>query len=456
MQFLNNRQKITLAILLMLYFFMIVIGVASCSPLEEKWNVTFYEKNDNSIYSVIDLGLKGFIVAGSHGQSASSINSDGFLYEVSPDGDLMWRTYFGGDQSDSFSEVLLDGEHNYIAIGSTASTGSGKRDALIVKVNSNGDQLWNRTLYSESCIISSAQRTSDGNLVLAGIRAPLITAGGNLMALLIKADSEGNELWAKNFGSGWIRKYDSFSSVQETPDGGFIMAGITTSFSSSNMGDGWMVKVDSEGNEMWNRSFGDVDIDMLNSVSLCADGGYIAVGKSKPYGESLFNAWIVKTDKDGNLLWEKRYLEGSDSSLNSIIQSSDGDFIVAGSAGKVPNGSIQASFGVDNYQGMLMKIDGDGEEIWSYVFDNYSSSTFNTVIESNGCYVVGGSATPESSGDSDALLAIFEDTEMINEMQRKSAELKTSDQAIEEESPLSFTITLSGLGLAFIFARRRL
>jgi hypothetical protein len=435
---------------------MLVTGIANSSPLEEKWNVSFYEKNDNFILSIIDLGSKGFIVAGSHGHSASSANSDGFLYGVSPHGDLVWRTYFGGDQSESFSEVLENGEQDYLAIGSTASSGSGRRDALIVKVDSNGSQLWNRTLYQESCIISSAQRTSDGNLVLAGIRAPLITAGGNLTALLIKADSEGNEIWAKNFGSGWIRKYDSFSSVQETPEGGFIMAGITTSFSSSKMGDGWMVKVDSKGNEMWNRSFGDVDIDMFNSVSLCADGGYIAAGKSKPYGKSLFNAWMVKTDTDGNLLWEKRYLEGSDSSLSSIVQTPDGNYIVAGSTGKVPNGSIQASFGVDNYQGFLMKIDDDGEEIWSYVFDTYSSSVFNTVIESNGCYVVGGSVTSKSSGESDALLVLFEDTQLINEMKKESIELKISDQSKEEKSPISFTITLAGLGLAFIMTRRRL
>jgi hypothetical protein len=434
-------------------FFVGIACAVNSSPLEEQWNVTFHEKDDDFISSVIDSGSGGYVLAGTMGYSASSANGDGFLYEVDSDGDLVWSTYFGGDQDDYFSVVLEDGEQDYLIIGNTVSTDSGKRDALIINVDSEGNEIWNRTVYEDSSIINSAQRTSDGNLILAGMRAPLITAGGNLVALLIKIDSEGNELWAKSFGPGWIRTYDSFSSVQETPEGGFIMAGVTNSFSSSNMEDGWLVKADSEGNEVWNRSFGDVDIDMLNSVTLCSDGGYIAVGKSKPYGQSLFNAWIIKTDEDGNLLWEKRHFDGSDSYSNSIIEVSDGNYVIAGSIGSVSEGSVQASFGVDNYQGFLLKVDGNGEEVWSHIFEGYSDSAFITVIESSGSYIVGGFMTPEGMSESDSLLVVLNDPVLQEEK-------VTNDGAYaldsEEQSPLSFTIMLACLGVAFVATRRRL
>ncbi|WMW23965.1 hypothetical protein RE474_07590 [Methanolobus sediminis] len=430
---------------------------ANNSPLEEQWNITFHEDEDDHITSIITSVSGGYIVSGTLGYSVSSANGDGFLYEVGSDGNIVWSTYFGGDQDDYFTAVVEDGEGDYLALGNTASTGSGKRDALMVKVDSNGNEVWDRTFYEDSSIISSAQKTSDGNLILAGMRAPLITAGGNLMGLLIKVDPEGNELWSKTFGPGWIRKYDYFNTVQETPEGEFIMAGLTTSFSSSNMEDGWLVKADSEGNELWNKSFGDVDLDMLNSVTSCSDGGYITVGKSKPYGQSLFNAWAVKTDKDGNLLWEKRYFEGSESFSNSIIEVPDGNYVIVGSVGNIHEGSVKASFGVDNYQGFLMKIDENGDEVWSYIYEGYSDSAFNTVIESNGNYVAGGSMIPDGTDSSDSLLIVFNDPELQKyESTEDEVTEESSSPTTEEQSPLSFTVTLVSIGLSFIALKRRL
>ena len=143
------------------------------------------------------------------------------------------------------------------------------------------------------------------------------------------------------------------------------------------MFDGWLVKTDSEGNELWNQSFGDIDEDLFVSVLPSYDGGYIAIGKSRPYGHPFFNAWAVKTDKDGNTLWEKRYCEDSDSSFTSIVKTPDEKYIAVGSIGSVPDGSVKTTFGVDHYDGLIIKFDDNGTEVWNQTFDSYDSSSLN-------------------------------------------------------------------------------
>lgn len=429
-----------------------IVTASDTGPLEEQWNLTFNEKDGDYGASVIGSNSGAYIVAGSKGLSAISTDYDAFLYEIDKDGNLVWSKDFGGDQQDQFSKVIDIGEDGYIAIGETISFSSGTRSAWMVKVDNNGNELWNKTIEpSSSIILSSGQKTSDGNLILAGMRAPPITASGNLVAVIIKTDPEGNILWSKDFGLGTVRTFDYFDSVKETPEGDFIMAGTTRSFSSGNVEDGWLVKVDPNGNELWNRSFGDFDLDFLSSVTVSKDGGYIAVGSSRPYGAALFNAWAVKTDSEGNLLWEQRYFEGFDSSFYSIMQTSDGNYIVSGSMGSIPNGSVEATFSVDGYDGVLLKINENGDKLWSQTFDSYYSSSFNSIAGSDGNYVTAGATVIDDGDTYDTLVVRFNDPTIEGQI---SSEDDSSDKSNEEDSPLSFLVTLVCLGSAFIYAKK--
>jgi hypothetical protein len=423
-------------------------AASNSNTLEEQWNLTFYEKDDNFVSCVADSNSGGYIAAGGMGVSAINTDNDAFLYEISQDGALVWATVFGGDQQDSFTTVLNNGEQGYVAIGNTASFGPISTSAWMVQVDNNGNEIWNRTfLQNHVTIVYSGQKTSERGFILAGLRS----YPENPVALIIKTDSEGNEQWSKTFGSGRLYIYDYFKSVQETPEGDFVMAGSTVSYSRGNMEDGWLVKVDSAGNELWNQSFGDIDIDGLDSVVVCSDGGYIVAGRSKLYGEPLFNAWMLKTDTDGKLLWEKRYFEGSDSYFSSIIEAPDGNYVIAGSVGNVPDGSVQASFGVDHYQGFLIKIDENGDEIWSHIYDGYSDSAFSAVTEFNGNYAVAGSMIPEGTDESDSLLVVFDDVDAEG-----FVETGMPEESSEEKSPLSFTVTLISIGISFIALKRHL
>ncbi|ATU07662.1 hypothetical protein EFE41_09770 [Methanohalophilus portucalensis FDF-1] len=435
----------------------LLIGTASASntgPIEEKWNITFDGQDDDHIASIIKSNSEGYIVSGNMGLDPISSDQDGFLYEIDSEGEILWREKFGGNQRDSLSAVFQADKQNYIAVGNTISFGSpSTRSTWIIKVDNDGNEIWNKTILQDvSTIISSGQKTSDGGFVLAGMRAPLRTAGGNLVGLLIKTDSEGNVEWSKDFGTGQVRTYDCFYSVRQTPEGNYILSGTTQSFSSGNVEDGWLVKVDSNGNELWNKSFGGKEVDFLDSVIVSPDGDYIALGRSKQYGESLFNAWAVRTDKNGNLLWEKRYFDHSDSYFSSIEKSPDENYLVTGSVGKVPNGSVQASFSAKSYEAVLMKIDGDGNSLWSENFDGYQTSSFSSIAVDDDSYVVAGSAKLNDSGNSDGLIVTFNEPAMVK--QSASGEDTSESQPNQEKSPLSVTLAAICLAVAFIFAKR--
>jgi len=113
---------------------------------------------------------------------------------------------------------------------------------------------------------------------------------------LIKTDSSGNKIWDKTFGGS---QYDSADSVQQTNDGGFVIAGATCEYGLGGH-DAWLIKTDSAGNKIWDKTFGGSDMDEANSVQQTTDGGFIIAGSTSSYGAGGSDAWLIKTDANGN------------------------------------------------------------------------------------------------------------------------------------------------------------
>ncbi|MDY6864928.1 MAG: hypothetical protein SVY15_03010 [Halobacteriota archaeon] len=147
----------------------------------------------------------------------------------------------------------------------------------------------------------SAQQTKDGGYILAGYTESY--GAGNKDAWLIKTDSNGNEEWNRTFGG---EGGDAAFSILQTADGGYILAGGTGSY-DAGMIDAWLIKTDSNGNEEWNRTYGGRDYDLGMSARQTKDGGYILVGYTESYGAGKEDAWLIKTDKNGNEEWNRTF-----------------------------------------------------------------------------------------------------------------------------------------------------
>ena len=197
----------------------------------------------------------------------------------------MWNETFGGFGGHSVQETRDGG---YVIIG-TVSSGAGNYDVRLIKTDSAGNRIWARTFggagYDRGY---SVQQTTDYGYVIAG--ETYSYDSGNTDVWLIKTNSAGNKLWDKTFGG---TRGDCGESVQETADGGYVIAGETYSYGSGNT-DVWLVKTDSLGNEMWNETFGGITIDFCKSVQVTDDGGYVIVGTTVSYSAGNTDIWLIK------------------------------------------------------------------------------------------------------------------------------------------------------------------
>jgi hypothetical protein len=206
-----------------------------------------------------------------------------------------WVRTFGGTDADEGRAVQQTQDGGYIVTGYTASYGAGRMDVWLVKTDANGDTVWTRTFGGprDDCG-NSVQQTQDGGYIIAGCTGFL---GGNTGDVwFIKADAYGDTVWTRSYGGSGP---DEGYSVQQTQDGGYVIAGYTWSGSADY--DIWLIKTDAAGNKTWERAFGGASDDEAFSVQQTKDGGYIIAGTIGSHGAGYYDVWLIKTDAEGNV-----------------------------------------------------------------------------------------------------------------------------------------------------------
>jgi hypothetical protein len=256
----------------------------------------------------------GFVVVGES-------SSDLYLFKTDRNGNLLWEKKFGSNTIYEASSVQICSDGGFIVAGKSYS--GANANAYLFKTDRNGHLLWEKKIGGDKYDhASSVQICSDGGFVVAGRSAFALNSSSD--AYLFKTDRNGNLLWEKKFG-GADNKAQA-NSVQICSDGGFILAGRS---SSSNNSDAYLFKTDKNGNLLWEKKFGGGKYDHASSVQICSDGGFIVAGKS--YSGANANAYLFKTDRNGNLLWEKKFGGGKYDHASSVQICSDGGYVMIGS-----------------------------------------------------------------------------------------------------------------------------
>jgi hypothetical protein len=291
----------------------------------------------------------GYVVAGMT-QSFGAGSDDFYLLKTDADGDTLWTRTYGGSESDIGYSVRQTSDGGYIMTGNTYSSGAGHSDVYLVKTDADGDTLWTRTYGgSEWDDARSIQQTSDSGYVVAGFTNSF--GAGSYDIWLLKTDTNGDTLWSGVYGgSGEDQGY----SVQQTTDGGYIIAGYTYSFGAGSA-DVYLVKTDADGAAVWTRTYGGSSIDKGYSVEHTSDGGYIVAGSFASFGGGRYpDLYVVKTDENGDSLWTRRY--GSSFPVDDgecVQQTTDGGYIVTG---------YTASFGAGGHDVWLLRLAGEAPE----------------------------------------------------------------------------------------------
>ena len=304
------------------------------------WEQTFDNQFQDRANSVIQTLDGGFIVAGSTFLDSPNFY-DAWLIKTDQNGNVVWdSTYGGGDDEFAISIIQLN-DGKYVIAGNTASYGAGCFDIWLYKIDQVGNLEWQCTFGGEANEGAiSLQQTLDGGFIIAGWTE---LPGSDIDVMLIKTDQNGMLLWESTFN---ITDEERANSVSQTEDGGYIITGYTEIAGTSNA-DALLIKVGQDGELEWYNTYGGYEDEIAWDVLLTDNNEYIIVGFTESFGAGNDDAWIVKADENGDLIWDIT-LGGSEEDWAFSIQNTNDDgFIIAG---------YTESFGAGNKDAYLIRL----------------------------------------------------------------------------------------------------
>jgi len=372
--------------------FLWVIGLLA-HPLEAGdtlWTRTYGGLKTDVGYAVQQTSDGGYIIAG-YTNSFGPGDWDIYLIRTDKEGDTLWTKTYGGIGSDMGFSVQQTSDGGYIIAGRTESSDV-KGDVYVIKTDIKGDTLWTRTyggVYNDGA--GSIQETSDGGYIITGFTYSFSRGFGDIY--LIKTDAKGDTLWTRNYGGGGE---DWGVSVQQTSDGGYIIAGFTWSFGTRDNWDVYLVKTDTKGDTLWTRTYGGGKDDIGLSVQQTSDGGYIVAGATASFGAGGADIYLIKTDTSGDTIWTRSYGGEGDDFGYSVWQTSDGGYVVTGSS---------SSFSAGDTNVYLLRMDKRGDTLWTEIYGG-AGEDWGTSIQqtSDGGYIITGGTESFGAGDLDVYL----------------------------------------------------
>ena len=406
-----------------------VLLLVSFAQAQQSWARTYGGVNSDEGYSVQQTSDGGYVVMG-YTNSFGAGGYDVYLVKTNASGDTLWTKVYGGTQDDAGNSVQQTSDGGYIIAGYTQSFGAGDHDVWLLKTNASGDTLWTRTyggrLIDEG---NSVQQTSDSGYVIAGHTGSF--GAGYDDVYLIKTNAAGDTLWTRTFGGP---VYDFGNSVRQTSDGGYIMTGYTWAMAQSNY-DVWLIKTNAAGDTLWTRTYGGMFNDRGNSVRQTLDGGYVIVGYSNSFADSN-DVYLIKTDSSGDTLWTRTYGGYKEEVGNSVQQTMDGGYIIAGGTW---------SFGAGADDAWLIKTNVSGDTLWTSTYGGaYADYGYSVQQTSDSCYIVAGFTASFGVGLEDVYIIKTDKTGNVGVEEPKSGRQVATGSVRATPNPFTSFATIPG------------
>jgi hypothetical protein len=410
--------------LISLIFFSGILSAQTTAP-DTTWTQMYSGGLYDWAWQVQQTTDGGYIMVGDT-ESAGAGSFDIGVIKTDENGITEWSQTYGGTSEDRGQSIQLTTDGGYIIAGTTASYGVGGFDIWLIKIDSEGNELWSKTFGGTSWDWGYyVEQTTDGGYIITGCKDPGIYSIWDIY--LIKTDSEGNTLWTKTFGGD---SYDVGHCVKQTSDGGYILTGYTYSYGAGSS-DLWLIKTDGNGNLEWDNTFGDTEPEHGYSVVQSGDE-YIVTGYTKSYGEGDYDVWLIKTDNLGNEIWNKTYGGTEDDRSFAIQHTSDNNFVVAG---------FTESFGAGNYDMWLLKIDNAGDTLWTKTIGNDKLNRARSIAQtSDGGYILAGDTYIYEQGEYNYYLVKIDPEQGVGINEK----IQTKHSAYCYPNPTSGIFTIQG------------
>jgi uncharacterized delta-60 repeat protein/prepilin-type N-terminal cleavage/methylation domain-containing protein len=301
---------------------------------------------------------------------------------------------WGGTGGEGVGSITQTSDGGYVVVGDTDSYGAGNTDIFIAKYTSDGTLSWSKTWGGTGADeVGSMIQTSDSGYAVTGWTYSY--GAGGYDAFIAKYTSDGTLSWSKTWGG---TGNDYVNSIIQTSDGSYVVTGYTSSYGAGSY-DAFIAKYTSSGTLSWSKTWGGTGNDRANSIIQTSDGSYAVAGYTDSYGAGSNDAFIAKYTSDGTLSWSKTWGGTGNDYVNSIIQTSDGSYAVAG---------YTDSYGAGSLDSFIAKYTSDGTLSWSKTWGGTDSDYAKSIIQtSDGGYTIAGGNYSYGVGGGDAFIAKY-------------------------------------------------
>ena len=429
-------------------------GLAQVSyPPPIEWQQSFGGDSTDVLNDLRQTADGGYILGGTSASRPSGNKTspsfgqyDYWAIRLDAQGNKLWEQTFGGigdevwphgmDVLESVQQTadggfVLGGFSYSPPDGNKTSPRYGAMDFWLVRLDAQGHKLWDRSFGGTGeDFLSCLQQTTDGGFILGGDSDSPVSGTktspkfGGRDFWVVRLDANGQQVWDISFGGlpNGLLADDSVSCLQQTADGGFVLGGSSPSLPGGtktglNYGgtDFWLVRLDADGNVLWDQTYGGIYGDYLESLQQTADGGFILGGHSQsPAGGSktspsfgLVDFWVVRTDANGSPLWDRSFGGSGWDYLESVSQTPEGGFVLGGPSDSLPSGNKTSPNyhsatdwvpGFDDY--WVVRLDANGDKLWDQSFGGSHSDDLGCLRPTaDGGFILGGDSTSASGGN---------------------------------------------------------
>ncbi|QMU28785.1 T9SS type A sorting domain-containing protein [Adhaeribacter radiodurans] len=401
-------------------------------PLAAEWDFRYGGSSNEGFTSIIKTTDGGYL---SGGYSASRVSGDKsqvsqgkndyWIVKSDQNGKKLWDKRYGGTSDDYLNRIIPTKDGGYLLAGSSLSgkggdkteVNKGDRDYWLVKIDKQGNKEWDKSYGgSGSDELKKVLQLSTGEYILAGYSNSPVSGDktqasqGGDDYWLVKISSKGEKLWNQRYGGNLE---EMLGGIVQTSDGGYLLGGSSWSGKSGNKTEGsrgksdfWLVAVDKEGKQLWDKTYGGTGEDEAYSVGKAGTTYFLAGQSNSPAGldktrdsQGGLDYWLLKVTSTGEKVWDKRYGGEKDDELRASIPTQDGGYLLAGKSFSNKSGNKrQDSQGSSDY--WIVKADKEGQYEWSKTFGGSGAEELRAVIQTqDGGFLLAGKSDSGVSGD---------------------------------------------------------
>ena len=358
-------------------------------------NRTYGGKSQEKIHALSEAS-NGYVLAVGETESNTNGGKDGLLLMVDfSTGEPIIEQKIGGKKDDVFKAIVQTFDGHFLIAGYTESYGNGKKDGWLVKVNAEGEKIWDLTFggakedeFREMILMD------DESIVLSGYKDD--RKSGDVWLIRLLGQQKMYDITIGN------KEYESLHGMSKAQDGGVVLIGNTANSSKRKNGDIWVLKTQNNGEIDWEKFFGEKNWEEALEVITTGDGNFAVAGLTSSMGKGELDYWLLKISPSGYLMWENTFGGRDIDIANGLAETSDKGFLLTGKSKSYQSGAR-------NFKNMVVKTNANGDLEWKYdLGGNKEDEGRQALMLHDGSLALAGMTESKGSGGNDAWLFRFD------------------------------------------------